>query len=283
MLIVTTLADIEKYGEEMYRLALDKSCSSYPTYADGIKNKWDFYAAAKRLVQNATSELLLYVRNEKVEGQIGYFWLTEDKYLELEFCITRGMAHGALSELSERIGSRFPDYNVYFGFPSDNSDAVNYLKDNGFEIIEESYNYSFFFENYSETSDDSHVKKILRDNFNDFRSVYKPGDKTYWTPDRILAQLEKWTAFTYSEQVPLGAIFVHNGVHSEILGLEIATDTNCHEICSALIRAVLNSCKRSNVKFLTFLCDDAVRKVAEDCGFTFVSKYLCLYKNIRPI
>lgn len=282
MFVKATLSDIEKYGGDMYLLALDSHCSCYPTYADGIKSEGDFYAAAERLVRGDSSELLLYVVNGRVEGWVGYFWSVEDKYLQLEFfCVTNGAAHGALSELSKHICARFEGYGAYFGFPSDNSDAADFLKNNGFDIIEEGYNYSFFFESYSEVPDDSHVKRISREHFNDFRSVCIPDDKTYWTPDRILSQLDKWTVITYNNPVPLGAIFAQNGVHSEIFGCEIKSDINYCEIGRALVRAVLNACKRAGAKSLTFICDGSMSKVIAELGFTFVSKYLCFYKTLN--
>ncbi|MFQ9394043.1 MAG: hypothetical protein ACLR2E_07990 [Lachnospiraceae bacterium] len=47
MLIKATLEDIKKYGEFAYSLALNPAKSCYPTYADGIKTKTDFFKAAE--------------------------------------------------------------------------------------------------------------------------------------------------------------------------------------------------------------------------------------------
>ena len=60
MLIKATPEDIKKYGEFAYSLALDPAKSCYPTYADGIKTKTDFFKAAERAIAKETYELLLF-------------------------------------------------------------------------------------------------------------------------------------------------------------------------------------------------------------------------------
>ena len=50
MLIKATPEDIKKYGEFAYSVALNPKKSCYPTYADGIKTKTDFFKAAERAI-----------------------------------------------------------------------------------------------------------------------------------------------------------------------------------------------------------------------------------------
>ena len=54
MLIKATLEDIKKYGEFAYSLALNPAKSCYPTYADGIKTKTDFFKAAEGAIAKET-------------------------------------------------------------------------------------------------------------------------------------------------------------------------------------------------------------------------------------
>ena len=91
MLIKATLEDIKKYGEFAYSLALNPAKSCYPTYADGIKTKTDFFKAAEGAIAKETYELLLFSMDGNIEGWISYYWIPEDKYLQLyEFNISRG-------------------------------------------------------------------------------------------------------------------------------------------------------------------------------------------------
>lgn len=148
MLIKATVEDIKKYGEFVYSLALNPAKSRYPTYADGIKNKDDFFRAAEQAVAQETCELLLFRVDGNVEGWISYYWIPDDKYLQLTgFNINRGTQQ-ALAELIEIIGARFTGYSAYFGFPGDNTEANNFLAKRGFRCIEQDWNHTFFFDGY---------------------------------------------------------------------------------------------------------------------------------------
>ena len=110
MLIKATLEDIKKYGEFAYSLALNPAKSCYPTYADGIKTKTDFFKAAEGAIAKETYELLLFSMDGNIEGWISYYWIPEDKYLQLyEFNISRG-AKQALTELIKTIETKFRNY-----------------------------------------------------------------------------------------------------------------------------------------------------------------------------
>ena len=73
MLVKATVEDIEKYGEFVYQIALDRSKSGYPTYTDGTKTKEEFLKSARDSVQQEESELLLYFSEDNMEGWLEYF------------------------------------------------------------------------------------------------------------------------------------------------------------------------------------------------------------------
>lgn len=112
MLIKATPEDIKKYGEFAYSVALNPKKSCYPTYADGIKTKTDFFKAAERAIAKETYELLLFGIDGKVEGWISYYWIPEDRYLQLyEFNINRGTKQ-ALAELLKLLKHSLPDIRL---------------------------------------------------------------------------------------------------------------------------------------------------------------------------
>ena len=172
MLIKATPEDIKKYGEFAYSVALNPKKSCYPTYADGIKTKTDFFKAAERAIAKETYELLLFGIDGKVEGWISYYWIPEDRYLQLyEFNINRGTKQ-ALAELLKTIETKLAGYTAYFGFPGDNQEAIHFLSEHGFQCIEQDWNHSFFFDGYTAKEHDDCIEKIFRYNFDKFRRVY---------------------------------------------------------------------------------------------------------------
>lgn len=221
MLIKATLDDVKKYCDFIYGIALDQTKSCYPTYADGIKSKEDFIADTEKGVTQDKRELLLFSIDGKVEGWLQYYWIPQDHYLQLYSCnINRGTRQ-ALIELLALLKERFPGYTLYFGFPETNTDAINFLLKDGFKCIEENWNNSFFFDSFHLLQDDPNVARIDRDNFDDFRAVYKPDDDTYWNCDRILDQIDQWIILVYyNENSPVGTIFLQGSSdYYEIFGV----------------------------------------------------------------
>ncbi|MDE5802691.1 MAG: GNAT family N-acetyltransferase [Lachnospiraceae bacterium] len=286
MLRKAALQDIAEYGDFAYRLALDQTKSCYPIYADGIKSKEDFIADAENGVTKENSELLLFLSDGIVEGFIKYEWLAEDNYLQLTMCNIREGTTQALTELLSLLNERFSGYTLYFGFPEANTDAVRFLSENGFTCLEESWNHSFFFDDYTLLSEDKNAVLINRENFDDFRTVYQPDAETYWNCDRILECLEDWTIFVYYQDgTPVGTIYLQGsgGYYAgyyEIFGISFADDKYRENACHALLTAALNHCKRNGAKYMTFLCEEIFQKILQKLGFHFVGKYICYIRTL---
>ena len=283
MLIKATLDDVEKYCDFVYGIALDQTRSCYPTYADGIKTKGDFIANSRKGVTQNEWELLLFSKGGTVEGWLQYYWIPQDHYLQLYSCnINRGTEQ-ALAELLALLKERFPGYTLYFGFPGLNTNAVNFLLENGFKRIEENWNNSFFFDSFNLFPDDARITRIDRDNFEDFRAVYKPDDDTYWNCDRILEQIEQWIILVYyNENCPVGTVSLQgSGEYYEIFGIEFAGGGYREDIYRALLEAALNHCKRMGAKYLTYFCEEDTLEVVLAMGFQCVGKYLCYIKAIK--
>lgn len=274
--------DVAKYCDLAYDLALDQTRSCYPVYTDGIKSKEDFIAAAQSGIEESTSELLLFFLDETVEGWIQYFWIPEDHYLQLTACNIRRGTEQALTELLTSLNERFSGYTLYFGFPECNMNAVRVLRENGFQCIEEDWNYSFFFAEYECLQEDQNVVRIGRENFDDFRALYHSDEETYWNCDRIWECLGEWIIFLYyTDGVPAGAVFLRgDDGYYEIFGLAFTDDEYHEKESRAMLVAALNHCKRIGAKYMTFFCEENEQKTVRELGFRCVGKYVCYRKEI---
>lgn len=284
MLIKATLDDIEKYGEFVYSIALDQSRSSYPTYADGITEKEEFYEGAKRSVERDNYDLLLYVSEGVMEGWVSYFWIEEDNYLQLFSCNINSGTKQALGELLMLLEERFPGYEINFGFSKKNTEAVEFLQENGYECIEEDHDTNLDFRNYELKEENGNVVEVTRDNFKDFQSIHALTEADmYWTSDRIFADLETWKIFIYYEKnQPVGTLFCNWGsdeTYLEIYGVEFMDGVYKKDVFMALMTAILNAGKRKGAKYLTFFCEEELKAVQE-LGFTYVGPYVCYRKEI---
>lgn len=281
MLIKATDEDIKKYGDFVYQLALNPAKSCYPTYADGIKTREDFFHATERAMARETYELLLFHIGENVEGWISYYWIPDDKYFQLTaFNINNG-AEQALAELIEIIETKFIGYTAYFGFPGDNLDAIKFLVEHGFRCIEQDWNHSFFFDGYTANEYSPCVEKVTRHNFDKFRMVYHADPETYWNADRIFEMIDDWTIFVYNQgDAPMAAVFLHgDDNYYEIVGLEFVDGVFDEDMFRELLKASLGACKRLGAKYMTFFCGEDEKSVLNELGFQCVGQYVLYIKE----
>ena len=279
MLSKATIEDIKKHGEWVYKLALNPAKTCYPIYTDGIKTKADFFAAAERAVSGKASEVLLFSMDGKVEGWISYYWIPEDLYLQLDgFYINRGTKQ-ALKELVDLLEVKFHGYTAYFGYPSDNRDAVSFLMEQGFQCIEQAWNHSFFFDSYMPREHSSCVIRILQQNFEKFRFIYHADSETYWNADRIFEVLDDWIVFVYEQ--PVATIFLTgNAGYYEIYGVEFANNNFQENIFREMLTASLNECKRRDAKYMTYFAKEEESHVLSELGFKGIGQYVLYIKSL---
>lgn len=277
MLVKATYEDIETYGEFVYSIALDLSRSAYPTYADGITEKEEFFRNVRRSIDRENHELLLYYAEDKMEGFVSYYWLEKDKYLQLHSCNINAGTRQALTELVAHLAEKFAEYEWYFGFPKGNREAVEFLKEQGFSCIEEDYDTNIDFAVYELREENKNVVRITRENFEDFRSIHALDEEdSYWTCDRIYGKLDEWKLYAYYEDtMPIGVLFfTGDAEYLEIYGIEYKDKAYREDVFTALMTTALNEGKRSGIKYMTYFCDvelEAVQKL----GFRCVSPYVC--------
>ena len=270
-----------QYSDFAYSLAMDLTKSGYPTCCDGIKTKEWFINRSLEAFGRDDEEMLVFEHAGRVQGFIHAYWLADDKYLSTaSFNIADHIAL-ALEEFCEWAQSRFNGYELYLGFPEENSEAVGCLRVKGFELIKETYNNTAFLEKCNAAPIGKDIVRIGRQNYGLFRALHaqKEADM-YWNSDRILADLNHWIVLTeVSNGEPQGTIYVKkcgDGWY-EIFGI----DTKKHDtgLLRRLLEAALNKAKKSSARFMTFFCDEEDEDILKETGFICIGKYLC-FKNM---
>lgn len=279
MLIEATLQDIEKYLNFSYNLSQDLTTSGFPTYLDGIKTKNDFYKSAYSSFSKSNSKILLFINNDEVLGWIDYYWIEQDHYLGFNVFNIQNNQQEAIEEFIEFSKSRYPNYTIYFGFPSGNKLSIEYLKSIDSEKIDENYVYTLNFEKYSPLKYDGDIVQVNNENWNDFRRLHDKIDDIYWNSDRLKNALttnsnNQWNIFLYYEKNILkGCIyFVYTPILMEVFGIDYKDDFDETAMKNLLIKC-LNESKSDNQKYTTFFVEEKERKVVESIGFNFIAKY----------
>ena len=271
--------DFDRYIDFIYALALDPARSGYPTYTDGIKTRADFVERSMRAFERENEDILLYERDGRAAGWIHYYYLPEDKYLDTcSFCIAEGMGD-AIGEFTAFARERFSGYELYLGFPGENTQAIAALEAGGFTCIERDFNDVFDLERWESRQPDPDVVPVTRENFHLFRALHAQDEDMYWNSDRLLADMDEWRLLLYEPHgVPAGALQARkDSKMGEIFALFFSSGYDA-KAYRALVTAALNGAKADGSESMTFFNDSESQPDALAMGFRCVGEYVC-YKT----
>lgn len=268
--------EFDKYIDFIYALALDPAKSGYPTYTDGIKTRADFVERSLRAFERENEAILLYERDGRAAGWIHYYYLPEDKYLDTcSFCVAEGMGD-AIGEFIAFARERFRGYELYLGFPGENTQATAALEAGGFTCIERDFNDVFDLDRYEPRQLNPDIVPVTRENFDLFRSLHAPHEEMYWNSDRLLADMDDWRLLLYMPHgVPAGALQARKDSEmGEIFGMFFPADYDAVAY-RALVTAALNGAKADGSGAMVFFNDSESQADALAMGFRCVGEYMC--------
>lgn len=278
MLKRITENEFNQYIDFAYNLAMNKEKCSYPVYYDGIKTKDDFYKDEKESFKSKTSEILLFIHNNNVEGWINYYFINEDKYIQISSFSINNYTSLALDEFITYINNKFIGYELYLGFPEDNVEAINYLNLKA-ELIEEAYNNVLLIDNFKKDNLNNNIIKIDKNNYHYFAKLHIDKD-LYWTSERIYDDLNNWIIYLKLENnKPLSTIFATNMEDDayEIFGYYL--EDNNKDSLKELINALIVDSK-ANIKYIVLFEElDENQKILLKIGFNLIGKYKCFKIN----
>lgn len=275
--------DFEKYIDWAYNLALDRKRSAYPTYSDSVKTKEDFIKSAKAAFDTETEEILLFVSDGKVRGWIHYEALPEDKYIGLHSFNTEANQRQALKEFEAFCKERFKGFNLYMGFPEENTEAVSYFKANGYELLERSFPHVYHLDKFAKYDCSADIKRITKENYEEFEKLHKQIDgDMYWTSERILNDIENWQIFLYDDGTARGAIYF-TGLNSlpEIFGVDFDENKFNPSVFCELVKKCLNSLSEIDAKHLYYFAEgECEAEILSRLGFNQIGIYNCFLKKL---
>lgn len=279
MLKKITKEELKNIETKFYFLSQKPASTCYPVFYDNIKSSLDFEQHIHKSFNNKDSLLFAFKHNNEICGLIQFFVIKLDLYLQLDLFLVEKYKEEALEDLLTYIQRVYPAYNLYFGFPSENTDCINYLLLHSFKVIEKDYNYSFDFSTYEVLDNPKYIEKITRSNYSKFAKLHKRADQNmYWNSDKIYSALDDWSIFIYEKRQVEAAIYYKeckNGI-IEIFGVDFLGEENL-EILESLVIYLLNYAYKQGKKYLVFFNDKKYDYLIK-LGFEYIGKYVLLVR-----
>lgn len=278
MLIKATKEAIEQHMDFAYSLAIDQTKSGYPLWSDGISTKEEFMDRVWKSYESKDRDILLFVVDGVVEGWIQFFYIKEDRYLQTNGFLINSHTEQALTEFLEYAHAHFSGYELYFGFPKRNADAISALQKRNCKLIQESYHDIYIFDGSDIRPEADEIVKVTKSNFPEFRKIHQTDPETYWNSDRIFRALDEWLIYLkYQEDAVAGYVCVRNG---EIFSLGYQDNRFDKSVYEALVKVILRDLQAAGYKHLIFFNDEESQSAALELGFTCVSKYVLYLKSV---
>lgn len=279
MLKSCTKSEFDIYVDFAYELAMIPEKSAYPTYCDGAKTKEMFMERLEKAFERETEEILLFEYEGKVEGIIHYYWIPEDHYVGTDCFNINKMTEQAISEFLTFVGDKLKGYDLFMGFPAENSSAVKFFEKQGYECIEDDYNNIAFLDGMKDLPNCNNLIRITKDNYESFKILHDQieGDM-YWNSERIFADLDNWIVYVEeTDGVPRGAVYYIDESDDwfEIFGIDLSNGKFNREVFKDLLYAAMSDVKNKGGKVLTFFCEEEGEQATLECGFTCVGRYRC--------
>ena len=279
MLTPMTHEELDRYADWAYRLALDLTRSGYPTYADGIKTRAEFIAAARKGMDAENEEVLLFRVGDAVRGWIWWGWQPEERYAQPYSFLTESDTGEALAAFTAYAAARCPGCALHMGFPAENEQAVRWLDKHDFRLLDASVNHTLFFDRYAPREMPPSVSLMSgAEDEAAFRALHT-SDDLYWTAPRILANAEDWRVYLHRQEgVASAALYakVAVGGWPEIFGMAGHVTEGAYR---ALLTACLNDCKALGCHHMTYFEEDETKlPILAELGCEVVSRYVCYQK-----
>ena len=279
MLVKATKEDIERYMDFAYSLAMDQTKSGYPLWSDGVSTKEEFVDRVWRSYEREDRDILLFLVDGAVEGWIQFFYIQEDRYLQTNGFLINSHTEQALTEFLEYAHARFPGYDLYFGFPKRNTDAISALQKRNCRLIQEAYHDIYVFDSSDIQAEADGIVRVTESNFSEFSKIYQVDSETYWSAERIFRTLNEWLIYLlYWENIAVGYICVRNG---DIVSLGYGDNTFDKSAYRSLVTVILRDLQAAGYKKLIFFNDDEEsQSAALELGFSCVSEYVLYLTSV---
>lgn len=288
--------EFARYAPFAWALTQDLTRCGYPVYTDGVKGEEDFLALARRSLQDQNADILLAKQGGEVIGWLQYYYLADDALVSLDACCIQRDTPRVLSAFWEYAARRFPGARMMLGFPGENTDAIGFLQDQGFEKLEELYNHMLLSAVPAPNEQPlplcapasegqplpPGVQRLTPQTFADFRRLHAPGETDmYWTTDRLLEHLDDWIILLYYDgEVPRGALWmIKAGPMWEIFGIDQPQGAS-DDACRALLEAAATFAKAVGARAVNFLCEKEQCGALRQAGFAYVCGYTCWQKRL---
>ncbi len=217
-------------------------------------------------------------------GVIYIFAEKAEKYLQTSGIYISEGYEELMDELISFLKKDYSGFDIMFGYPKENTTALEYFDSHNYERIEASTDMRLQCEDFVCGTLVMEVEKLTIEDFDSYASFHDTfsGDM-YWNSTRIKACFEEWSIYIYKQCGKIeGSVFAHLATTDmlDIFGSFVSHDFIGKGIEKPLLSSLLfNELKNnSDLRKVVYFIDDNEENelsAAKEVGFKYFSSYCC--------
>ena len=272
--------------EAAWGLAQSPVTSLYPSFADGIKMREEFFRAADP-GKDAPGETLVQLSDGEFCGLIRYEALPEDRGINFSAFVSR-QPERATEEFLAWAGRRYPGWQVDFGLHEENAAACAVLEKAGWVRTEECRVCALALKEGAglELAAEG-VEPVTARTFPEFTALHDQTEGMYWNSARLqtayFQENSPWRLTLYRRRgkAVAGLCWRTFGDLAEIFSLDPQGGSD-GEAMAALLAQGLAEARRRGARGMYFFCDtDSQARAAQQAGMGLLGRYW-LYQGTLP-
>lgn len=273
--------ELEKNLEFSWRLSRLPSTNSYPLFSTFVEMKTKF----ERAIENESDKLYAVLLDGSLCGVVCLEVIPENHYIQTVGIYISNNFNIVMSEIFHKLRNEYTGYEIYLGYPKENTLAFNYCMNENFSLIESSIDFRLHSSEFTGFNESLNINRITEDNFERYAEYHeKQFQGIYWTSERLKQRLAQWRIYTHQTGKLIdGCIFLNVWENNcEIFGL---SDTSNGKILTYLLlsQALSEVIKNDNVNNVIFFIEDNDNiqiNAAKAVGFTYHSSYCCFKEKL---
>lgn len=278
---ILLIDELEEILEFTWRLSTSPSTNSYSLYSTFDEMKTRFTKA----VEDETDKLYTVYIEESLCGVVCFEVIPENHYIQTIGIYISSNFNNVMSELFLKLRKEYTGYEIYLGYPKENTLAINYCKNKKIPLIESSTDFRLKSSEFTGFSEPNRIRRITETDFFEYAKYHEEQFQgIYWTSERLRQRMDQWRIYIHqTKELIDGCIFLNVWESScEIFGLANTSGDNALTTL-LLSHSLSETIHNDNVEDIIFFVEDkdqAFANAAKNVGFTYHNSYCCFREQL---
>jgi len=283
----------EELLEDVVNLSWELSSNRNKCSFPKVKSYNEMYDGFLKALRDKDDKVLACYENGEAVGALNLFVDKNNNYLQsIAGIFAKEDFNFIATQFIDYLKANYSNYEIDFGYPLENEDAINFLKGIKSKLVESSLTTELKKDDFVRSSPCNYVILLERDRYDEYAAFHdKYNPDIYWTSEKIFDRLDLWKIYiSIEKQKIVGSILIKTKAkqkfkdkQAEIFGMSIDKEYEHQGLELKLLSdSVYDIFTQGKENILYFVDEDAIDELqaALETGFKQIDSYRCYKFNL---